>query len=411
MKKPFLQQFTVELNKQLEAFQRRMRRRKKSLKRAQRHQEVQNVARSVRAAREKKAKIRSVRRSAAQQVADIQMALRWDTVRRAMHQASKKTWQTVRKARVQSPVLRRWGFRLVLGIAACSLVANLVLYYRYSSSRPLVTIGHRVITKREYLANMDGAAGKAVLSKMVFGELINQAASKASLMPSEQEINTRLADLRRRTPGNVPAQDTPALRTEAGQMIALENLRIQNVTASDAEVAAYYNAHKNEYTLPPQAQATLVVAGNAADAGEAVHLLVQDMPESAIATHHGLRVAGVNGFQVNMNSLPPAVRGQLTGAVMQMKTGEIKTFTLGKIFLIFKVKSHDAGAVLPLSQVREQVARQVRLQKAPSEQEEMAALYHGNKPFFDMAIYQNFFSDLDTAPAKSSNEPKTASLP
>ena len=51
----------------------------------------------------------------------------------------------------------------------------------------------------------------------------------------------------------------------------------------------------------------------------------------------------------------------------------------------------------PLPLVREEVARQVRLQKAPSDQAELAALYRANPPSFDMAKYGRYFSDIPTA--------------
>ncbi len=416
MKKSFLHQFKANLEKQTSDIARRARRHKASRKRARREEEVHSLARSQRAARAQASRLRSARRTIAERTVDLQETFHWVTVVGAVQQAQrtlKKKIQAIRRTQTINPVFGRYAFRLVALVALGSLLANVVLYNRYSSSRPLVTIGHRVVSKSEYLKDLHDAAGKAVLSKIVFTELITQAAAKSGVTPTENDINQRLAALRRRKPGSVPADDTPELRAQVGQLLALENLRIQGITASDSEIAAYYAAHQADFTLPPQAQASLVVAEDLPDANQAVQLLAQDMPEAAIAAHHGLHVAGVDGFQVNMNVLSPAVRGQLTSAVMGLKTGEIKSFRLGKTFLIFKMKNHDSGAVLPLAQVRDQVARQVKLQKAPSEQAQIVTLYKSNKPSFDMPIYKDYFSDLENAarPPKPGDPAKTASLP
>ena len=159
-------------------------------------------------------------------------------------------------------------------------------------------------------------------------------------------------------------------------------------------------------------QVSLVVTQSPADAAEAARLLSEGMPEDEIAARPGLHVDGVNGFHVNMNALPPPVHAKLSQTVMGMKNGEMKTVHLGDAFLAFKMKSHTPGSTLPLSQVREQVAREVKLQKAPSDQQKLAGLYQANKPDFDIAKYGQYFSDIDTAdsPAKAETPAKTASL-
>ncbi len=367
---------------------------------ADRQEHAHKDAQSAKAAQARTAYIKNFKRNAARHRQAFQQALRWEAMHKAILAARKSSRQ---------PRVILFAFRAVSIIAVLAILGDVVMYNRWSSSRPLVTIGHRVITRREYQASLDTAAGKPVLSKLVFDELIQQAAAKAGVLPGAQDIDARLAERRRLMPGSIPAQDTPDLRAETGQALAMENLRLQGITATDAEVAAYYAGHQNEFSRPTQAVVTLVAAQNPVDAVEAAHLLTQDMPEPAIAAHPGLHVDNMNGFHVNLNALPPNIHAQLSQTVIAMKEGKIKTFRLGQTYLIVKMKTHTAGALLPLSQVREQVAREVKLQKAPTAQQTLISAYQANKPYFDMANYRQYFADIETAAGRPSAPAKIAS--
>ena len=86
-------------------------------------------------------------------------------------------------------------------------------------------------------------------------------------MPSAQDVDARLADLRRRAPNGLPPDDQ--LWDQVRLQMALENLRMRGTTATDAEIAAYYAQHKAQFATPARAQTTLVATTNAADAARA----------------------------------------------------------------------------------------------------------------------------------------------
>lgn len=205
----------------------------------------------------------------------------------------------------QNPAVRRFFVRAVCVVALVSLAANAVMYSRWSDKRPLVRVGQRVVTRGEYYSALDQAAGKNVLNQIVLSELIRQAAASDAVPVSSSDINTRLATLRRTSPQGIPPTDTPGLRDQIGLTLALENLRIRHVTVSDAEVLAFYNAHKAAFVLPTQMRNTVVVTAPAA--AQAAALLHQHQTAQAIAAHPGLRVVGINGFALNLNALPPSI--------------------------------------------------------------------------------------------------------
>jgi len=307
----------------------------------------------------------------------------------------------------QNPAVRRFFVRAVCVVALVSLAANAVMYSCWSDKRPLVRVGQRVVTRGEYYSALDQAAGKNVLNQIVLSELIRQAAASDAVPVSSSDIDARLATLRRTRPQGIPPTDTPGLRDQIGLTLALENLRIRHVTVSNAEVLAFYNAHKTAFVLPTQMRNTVVVTATAPAAAQAAALLHQHQMAQAIAAHPGLRVVGINGFALNLNALPPSIAQRLR----LMRQGDVQTFPVSHIYLTFGVNERDDATLPSLSQIYDQVVRQVKLAKAPSEQAELALLYQGNKPSFDMANYAQDFREFEPLPSPPDAKRRTASLP
>jgi hypothetical protein len=287
-----------------------------------------------------------------------------------------------------------------------SIVANFLLYMRYSTSRPLVTVGDQVIRKVDYQGQLEQESGKLVLNRMVFTSLIMQAAAKAGVTPTDADINSRIQEMERRSPQMVPSSTAGPARLDAFKAslktdMALENLRIKGVTATEKELQECYEKNKKAFALPTQVRTTLVVTDNAQDAGVAEDDLKQGLPEDVIARQPRLHVAGVNGFNVSMDSLPTAAKKLISNTVMSMKVGDVRTMRLGSNYLTFKEKNADMTNIPSLSAIRDQVARVVKLQKGPSAQLEIATLYQTVKPKFAVDKYEQlYFQDVANADLK-----------
>ena len=298
-------------------------------------------------------------------------------------------------------------------LTAVSLTANALLYLRYSTSRPLVTVGNQVISKKQYQDALDYQTQGSVLKNLVLQDLINQAAAKAGVSPTDAEVAARIADIQRRAPQMLPggggdsakmADFKDNLKTE----MALENLRIQGVPLTDAEAADYYDRHKKDFALPTQVQTTMVVAGSAVDAAQATALLRQNIGVDVIARQPRLHVAGMNGFTVNTQALPPAINQKLSAAVFRMKPGDVQTVPVGNEFIVLRANKSSAQGIPPLAQIRPEVVRLAKLEKAVPAATEVAGLYQTAPPQFSVARYESYFSDLSQLDVKAVSK-KTAS--
>lgn len=308
--------------------------------------------------------------------------------------------------------MKKFALPILAAVTVIALFSTLLTYLRWAPRRPLVTVGDQVISKYDYQAALDKQAGKIVLNKLVYTSLVRQAAAKAGVMPTSKDMDTRIADLSRRNPQIAQQANDPvngrSFRDDLLTDLALENLRVKNVSASDAEIQTFYNRNKAAFTLPSQVQTTMVVTQYANDASTAEHLLQQNVSPDVIARQPRLKVAGVNGFNVNMAALQPGVRENIGKTVLAMKANQVKTLPVQQFFLTFKVKKSDAASTPPLSQIRDQAARQVKLLKADSPQATIAALYQQSQPKFAVEKYSAFFSDVQQFNAQNGTK-KTAS--
>lgn len=305
--------------------------------------------------------------------------------------------------------------RLLAVVTVLSLTANVFLYYRYSTSRPIVTLGSQSISRKQFQDVLESQAGQPVLSKLVFESLVAQAAAQASLTPTPQDIQARIDAIQRRAPQVLtPYSSDPVkmaqFRHDLGTSIALENLRTQGVAVSPAALSAYYTAHRADFALPAQWKTTTVVADNSVDAQTAADALRQGEPPDVLARQPRLRVVGVGGYNPNIQTaVSPATYQQMNTFLKSAKVGDVKIFPAGKYSVILRLTQKSAGTVPPLSQIKDQVERAARLAQAPSQDAELAKLYQAAHPSFTSDKYAAYFASAQQYPVEGSDK-KTASM-
>ena len=312
--------------------------------------------------------------------------------------------------------MKSYTVRLLAVIAIASIIVNVLLFLRYSTSRPVVTVGGTAITKKQFQDQLEHDDGQPALTRLVFTALVSQAASRAGVLPTESDVDDRVQALARQAPQVlVPySHDSVKMaefRQDLSTNMALENLRIQDVALSPAQIAGFYAQHKSDFALPQQTVTTTVVTQNSVDAATAAELLRQKVLPDVIERQPRLRVIGMNGYNPDLDVLPPVVKKQTSAWAATAKVGDVKSFEAGVYFLTFRVTQHRPGMVPPLSQIRGEVERAARLALAPSQPEELARLYHSAKPEFNSEKYAAYFSDVEHYPLGTDAAKKTASTP
>ncbi|MBC8140123.1 MAG: peptidyl-prolyl cis-trans isomerase [Armatimonadetes bacterium] len=298
-----------------------------------------------------------------------------------------------------------------------SLAANALLYTRYSASRPLLTMGDTVVTRKDYRDALDTQHGKTVLRKLVLSRLVEREARKAGVLPTTVQVDERLKKLESTAPAVVRAAQADAarlytLRTDVFNDLALDALRMREVSVSDAQVADYYAKNRAQFVRPMQVDTTAVMTATESDAATAATLLKQDMKPHIIARQPRMNVVGIRGFQPDFSKLAPADATRLEGAMRNTKPGQVTTVLLQGNFLVFRVRRQQGTQVLTLAAARDEVKRQATLAQAPSQQEYLVRLYQESHPVFEANQYAEYFREFEearVAPAKPVATRQTAS--
>jgi hypothetical protein len=300
------------------------------------------------------------------------------------------------------PVLKKIAFLGLCVVAAASVCANILLFYRWSDRRPVVTFdNNQAISKIEYEDALDNKDQGAVLKRLLFRAIVEDAAAKAGVSATPQEVDQRLAEVQRASPqllqgdGTNPGDDAEN-RADMTAAVDLDNLRFQNVSCTEEDVRAYYTEHEDQFLLPKQSLAVLVVAKDPVDSATAERLLRTGARPDAIAQTPGLLVSGLNGFTLNMQALPQATAQEIEQAVYSMPVGAVKTFTLGQYFLSVRLQGRDDARIPGLSEVHDEIVRDVKNQKALTIPEELAKIYQSAHVQFGVEKYASYFDDVRT---------------
>lgn len=299
-------------------------------------------------------------------------------------------------------------------VAMGSLTANALLYMRYNRNRPLMRIGKQVVPFGEYQDAVDTEQGRPILKRIALQKLVLAAAKAQNLLPTDEEVEKRIALREQQDPKSVEDEKRdPYLAVEFRKsmktQMALENLRIKDVTATPGEISAFYKKSASFFTLLPKAHTTLVVATNASNANTAKALLEQkDIHPDIIARQPGLGVVNVNGFNPDWRTMPPEIIQAIAGKVRQLPVGQVGIVSGPGIYFIMRVESKTPTVVPPLATIRDQVERAVKLAKAPTNEQILGKLYRESQITFEIPKYAVLFADVEQMLKQADEQNKVA---
>ena len=203
-------------------------------------------------------------------------------------------------------------------------------------------------------------------------------------------------------------------------LLALENLRLRGVAASDDEIRAWWNRYREKLALPVQVR-TIMVATPPHDLGKAAKvraLLAGGIPPYVIASEPATRVVGVGGFEPDWENMPPEAAKLLNETIFRLQPGEIVSInTPGATYTVRMVSRSGGDAELlrqydtPPTALRDRVSRMVRLAKAPPAEKVLVQLYKEAQVTWEITPYAKYFNDLETAITAPPSDPGAAEKP
>ncbi len=224
-------------------------------------------------------------------------------------------------------------------------------------------------------------AGQIVMNNLINEHLLLQWAAKTTNLPSDADINTDVATLKKQpnimqaiTSGIITEND---LRSEVRVDRARFNVATNSATLGPADAETYYKSHLASYTTPERWGLAILRTSKADDlpkiqaaftAGKTFAEVVATYSEDTRTKANGGQLGLINAKN---NGLPPAIET----TVQTMKIGEVSTpiklevdagpgKPKANLWFFVKLISKEAEIVHPYSEVKTQVERVALLERA-----------------------------------------------
>lgn len=250
----------------------------------------------------------------------------------------------------------------------------------------VAVVGKQRITKSEFYEELEAGAGAEVLEGLITQAVIRQAAAAQGLNPSKSDVDAELELVRQQFPDAASFQAAlqqsgmteEDLRKNIFTSLALENLATQGVSASNEEVEDYYQAHKEEFGQPEQVRARHILVDTKQEADNIRAKLDSGADFATLALQYSKDQQTKNrGGDLGYFTKGEMMR-EFEEAAFALQPGETSdpVETLYGYHII-RVEDHKQAVIPPLGDVRNEVERAVKRQKARPVEEVLQELRAG----------------------------------
>lgn len=149
-----------------------------------------------------------------------------------------------------------------------SMGLNILLYKKNEKSRQQFRVNNNAFSKKDYHDWMEMHYGILTQAQMIQYYLVTDAATKAGVMPSEEEVKRLISEQEESNPQiAVEIIKHPWTRTDVEQRIrqqlALFNLATKDVKVSDDQLKSFYESMgSTRYDEPAKLYARIIVCGD-----------------------------------------------------------------------------------------------------------------------------------------------------
>ncbi|MEY3602209.1 MAG: hypothetical protein RL169_1453, partial [Armatimonadota bacterium] len=123
-------------------------------------------------------------------------------------------------------------------VAAGSLAGNALLFQRYSSAKPVVSMGAEAVSIKDFRDRLEVVSGKQVLTKMVLRSIVMTEAKAKGVAPTKADIEARIELMKRaNVNGIAAAMNDPnqkyIIEEDVETDIALENVITSGIAVTE----------------------------------------------------------------------------------------------------------------------------------------------------------------------------------
>jgi foldase protein PrsA len=263
---------------------------------------------------------------------------------------------------------------LGLGVAVAGASFGVV---KLRNEKPVVVINGEKITRAKFVAQLEKEQGANILRRMVQEKLVMQEAKKKNLLPTSQQVQAEITQMRETEPDlkrqlSLRGKTMEELTDDVRGRLAMANLIAAQVKLPEGEIQKLWAEHQQKFNRPEGRKIAMVMTKTAAIGTKARTLMVGGTPAEFTAQNVGMALPGGRSqLSVFRGQLPPAVEKQ----VFDLKPGTVSdVLPMGKVFTVVKVLEVIPATKKSFEEVKERLLLASKLQKGKNQMELMQQL-------------------------------------
>lgn len=296
----------------------------------------------------------------------------------------------------------------VTGLAAGAAIVGASWFFTGNDNTTLASVGGQKITHKQFVNELETAAGNQIMQRMINEKVVVQGAQKLNITVSDDELNKELDSFKQQFP---PDQFQSLLKqnnmTEADVKekikvdLLMKKLAVKDVKLTDDDLKKEYEAHKQDYATPEQVKARHILVDNENDAKDIKARLDKGEDFAKLAKEKSKDP----GSAANGGDLPLFGKGEMVPefekAAFSMKPGE----TSGPVktehgYHIIQVQEHHEAKTPSFEEVKSKVEEKLKQEKATPQDQLLKDL----QKQVDVKINSDKYKDV-------LNQPTTGSAP
>lgn len=258
-------------------------------------------------------------------------------------------------------------------ILLIALIVAIVKPLHDSSKSAVAYVNNTKITKDQLYSNMLDNGGKQTLDNMIDELLVDQAAQKAGITVTAQDVDQELTALKKQSGSEEMFQQMleqygmteDKVKAQLHMQAALKKLLAGQISVTDDAIKTYYDQNKEQYATPEQVQLSQIVVKTKEEAADIVKQLKAGSDFATLAKEKSTDTATKD----KGGSLDYVSRGTLDKAVetaaFALKTGDVSdpVQAANGSYYVVKVTDHKAAATPTLEEKKEDIKTQLENQQ------------------------------------------------
>ncbi|MGB4338151.1 MAG: peptidylprolyl isomerase [Bacillota bacterium] len=292
---------------------------------------------------------------------------------------------------------RRGLYAVIAAVVALAVVA--VVWVLVTRASAVAIVNGERISKRDFIARMEDAAGYNVLDQMITEALIRQAAAKAGITVSKDRVEEELNSIRQQFGSSFDSvlwqygMTEDDLRKNIEMNLLVMEYSTKDLTITDEDLRKYFEEHKDQYNTPEMVRARHILVETEEEAKEIVTQLGQGADFAQLAQERSIdTMSAIYGGDLDWFG-----RGQMVEpfekAAFAMQPGQISDPVKSDFgYHIIKVEERKDAYEAVFEEVRDNVESAYKASQAKSVTQLAAELRSDS----DITIINERYKDLGT---------------